>query len=182
MAPPGPPKPVYLAARVLRLSRVAVDNARMSLPTVTLHPAPAPTSRDVGSGSPALDDAVRSAVARGSALGEPAAVLVIAVDDTEAEQMLASVVRGADVVADLGDGSCGVVLFGISRLPAACVAERLERRLAVTHDGPGTSRVGMSLVSAWDRRDAAAVLRAARTDLRERLAASGAPDAHLAAA
>lgn len=139
---------------------------------MSLHPAPA------------FDDAVRSAVARGSAVGEPSALLVIAVDDTdtEAEQALASVVRAADVVADLGDGSCGVVLFGISRLPAASVAERLERRLALDHDGPGTSRVGMSLVGPWERRTADAVLRAARADLRERLAANAAPAEQLAAA
>lgn len=154
----------------------------MSPSTVTLHPAPAPTSLDVGSGDPAFDDAVRSAVARGSALGEPSAVLVIAVDDVAAAQELTSTVRAADVVADLGDGSCGVVLFGISRLPAASVAERLERRLAVEHDGSGTSRVGLSLVGPWDRRDAAAVLRAARADLRDRLAASDALAEQLAAA
>ncbi|UUY04944.1 hypothetical protein LRS13_05290 [Svornostia abyssi] len=142
----------------------------MGLSTVTPHP------------TPAFDDAVRSAVARGSALGEPSALLVIAVDDAEAEQALASVVRAADVVADLGDGSCGVVLFAISRLPAASVAERLERRLALDHDRPGTSRVGMSLVGPWERRTADAVLRAARADLRERLAANAAPAEQLAAA
>lgn len=124
-------------------------------------------------------DAIRSAIARSRTLGEPAAILTLGLEDAapaDAETVLSTSVRGADVVADLGDGVFCVVLFRISRLPAASVAERLEHRIAAVCGGPDGSRVGMSLVSPWERRDADAVLRAACADLRERRLAGAATE------
>lgn len=118
-----------------------------------------------------LDDAIRSALGRAHALGEPSAVLVLTLAGSasaEAEEALLSGVRAADVAEDLGDGTFAVVLYGVGRLPAAAVAERLERRAEAT-------QVGMTLVVPWDRRDAATVLRAARKDLGGRLERDDAP-------
>lgn len=122
-------------------------------------------------------DAIRSAVARARTLGEPAAVFALGLEDAapaDAETVLASSVRAADVVADLGHGVYCVVLFRIGRLPAASVAERLERRIADVCGGEDGSRVGMSLVAPWERRDEHAMLSAACTDLRERRLAGAA--------
>lgn len=116
-------------------------------------------------------DATRSAIARARTLGEPAAVFMLGLEDavpSDAQAVLNSSVRAADVVGDLGDGVFCVVLFRIGRLPAASVAERLERRIADVLGRRDGSRVGMSLVAPWERRDEDAVLRAACTDLRER--------------
>lgn len=113
---------------------------------------------------------IRSAIARARTLGEPAAVLTLGLEDVapeDAEAVLRVSVRGADTVADLGHGVYCVVLFSIGRLPAASVAERLERRIADACGEDG-SRVGMSLIGPWERRDEQAVMRAACGDLRER--------------
>lgn len=114
--------------------------------------------------------AIRSAIARARTLGEPAAVLTLGLEDvapTEAEAVLQAGLRASDPVLDLGHGVYCIVLYRISRLPAASVAERLERRIADACGADG-SRVGMTLVAPWERRDADAVMRAACSDLRGR--------------
>lgn len=116
-------------------------------------------------------DAVRSAVARARVLGEPSAVFAVSLEDhlpAVAEELLCGSVRGSDTVATLSDGVYCVVLFGMGRLPAASVAERLERRIADLPGEVGGSRVGMTLVEPWDLRDEHAVLRAACADLHDR--------------
>jgi hypothetical protein len=142
---------------------------------------PAGGADSVGMPDPAARppiDAVRSAIARARTLGEPAAILTLGLEDAapaDAETVLTSSVRAADVVGQVGHGVYCVVLFRIGRLPAASVAERLERRIADVCGGADGSRVGMSLVAPWEQRDEHAVLRAACTDLRERrLAGAGA--------
>lgn len=123
-------------------------------------------------------DAIRSAIARARTLGEPAAILTLGLEDAapaDAQTVLRTSIRAADTVADLAHGVFCIVLFRIGRLPASSVAERLERRIADVCGGADGSRVGMSLVAPWERRDEDAVLRAACADLRERRLA-GAPE------
>lgn len=118
-----------------------------------------------------LHDAIRSAIARSSALGEPASVLVIGLEDAEpqaAADVLAANLRAGDVIEPMGDGTYAVVLFGISRLASCSVAERLERRIGPIVTGPAHSRVGMTLIGPWERRDAERILAGAWADLRER--------------
>lgn len=121
-----------------------------------------------------LDDAVRSAVGRARAVGEPSAVLVLRLADPGSAEALLANVRGSDVAANLGDGAFAVVLYGIGRLPAASVAERFER-------ATGGSTVGMTLIQPWERREPTVVLHAACEDLRLRIERD-APTVHLAAA
>ena len=118
-----------------------------------------------------LHSAIRSALARSSALGEPSSVLVIGLEDAEPQAALALVaanVRAADVVEPMGDGTYAIVLFSISRLASCSGAERLERRIEPLVTGPSHSRVGMTLIGPWERRAPARVLAGAWADLRER--------------
>jgi hypothetical protein len=123
------------------------------------------TGMEHRSDTSSVDDAVLSALGRARALGEPAAVLVVRLADPGAAEDLLSDVRASDTVAELGDGLLAVVLYRIGRLPAACVAERFQRRT-------GGSNVGMTCIEPWERRAPGDVVRAALTDLRERDAAA----------
>lgn len=49
-------------------------------------------------------------------------------------------VRASDVVDELEDGALAIVLYRIGHLPAACVAERFQRRA-------GGANVGMTCIA-----------------------------------